>query len=262
MKRNIVYKADVETGGVVRSYIGQTTRTFKQRAGTHLSNIRTGRKATTLATHVTDLRQEGIVDSNITWTKVKEINPRRKGERICGLCNMEKTYIAAGDPAVLLNKRTEIMERCRHRDNLVLTNNLSRERRVRPRVNNVADIRPPKSPSSLEESPVITTVAEPPLLENEEEPCVINNSTPLQTDQPTQSSSSVPLPILQPEPNSFTVNSIPYLLPVNREDDPAHPSSTVPPADMVRPGSQGMEDEQSRSRRRRCQERIDYRKFY
>ena len=33
---------------------------------------------------------------------------------------MEKTHIAVGDPAIILNKRGEIIERCRHRDALVL----------------------------------------------------------------------------------------------------------------------------------------------
>ena len=77
-----------------------------------------------------DLRSRGIATSEITWSKVKEIQPRRKGEKICGLCNMEKIHIAVGDPAVILNKRSEIMERCRHRDALVLINDLRRERNV------------------------------------------------------------------------------------------------------------------------------------
>ena len=64
------------------SYIGQTTKTFKQRAGAHYSNIRTGRKGTTLATHVIDLKNKGIETGEITWSKVKEIQPKRKGERI------------------------------------------------------------------------------------------------------------------------------------------------------------------------------------
>ena len=58
-------------------------------------------------------------------------NPRRKGEKMCNLCNLEKTAIAVGDPNLLLNKRSEILRRCRHRDKLVLSNNLTRHRKRR-----------------------------------------------------------------------------------------------------------------------------------
>ena len=65
------------------------------------------------------------MEDSIKWSKVREVNPRRKGDKICGLCNSEKTHIAVGNPDVLLNRRHEIMQRCRHRDNLVLSNNFS-----------------------------------------------------------------------------------------------------------------------------------------
>ena len=134
---NLVYKADIEVGGVKESYIGQTTKTFKQRVGVHNSNIRTNRKATALATYVVDLKYKGVVNNDvidkIEWSKIKAIDPRKKGDRLCGLCNTEKTLIAVGDQSVFLNKRKEIMTRCRHRDTLVLTNNLNKhntQRRV------------------------------------------------------------------------------------------------------------------------------------
>ena len=107
---DLVYKADVEIAGVTKSYIGQTTKTFHSRVGTHNSNIRTNRKATSLATYLVNLKQKGVIDNNIiediTWSKIKKIHPRRKGDKICGLCNTEKTNIAIGDPSVLLNKRS------------------------------------------------------------------------------------------------------------------------------------------------------------
>ena len=60
---DLVYKAEVEVNGSMRTYIGQTTRTFKQRVGTHNSNIRTNRKATSLATYVVDLKRKGVVNN-------------------------------------------------------------------------------------------------------------------------------------------------------------------------------------------------------
>ena len=55
--------------------------------------------------------RKGVVEDSIKWSKVKEVNPRRKGDKICVLCNTEKTHIAVGNPDVLLNKRNEI---CRY----------------------------------------------------------------------------------------------------------------------------------------------------
>ena len=40
----------------------------------------------------------------------------------CQLCNMEKTLIACQDQTKALNRRGEIMTRCRHRDKYILTN--------------------------------------------------------------------------------------------------------------------------------------------
>ena len=122
---SIVYKADVEVGSIVKSYIGQTKNTFRERLSGHNSNIRLGKKNTTLSTYITELKRRGTTPDSIKWSKVKQVQPRRKGEKICRLCNTEKTQIVIGDPDVLLNKRHEIMQRCRHRDNLVLTNDLS-----------------------------------------------------------------------------------------------------------------------------------------
>ena len=62
---------------------------------------------------------------NIKWNKIKAVKPKKKGEQICKLCNLEKTLIAIGPPN-LLNRRNEILQRCRHKDRLVLSNNFRR----------------------------------------------------------------------------------------------------------------------------------------
>ena len=38
------------------------------------------------------------------------------GSRKCDLCICEKLLIARGDPYVLLNKRDELVSKCRHRN--------------------------------------------------------------------------------------------------------------------------------------------------
>ena len=42
--------------------------------------------------------------------------------RTCHLCIMEKTHISIADPTLTLNKRNEIIAKCRHRDKVLLKN--------------------------------------------------------------------------------------------------------------------------------------------
>ena len=42
------------------------------------------------------------------------------GSRKCDLCICEKLLIARGDPYVLLNKRDELVSKCRHRNKFTL----------------------------------------------------------------------------------------------------------------------------------------------
>ena len=95
----------------------------------HNSDVRTEKHRTGLTTYLIDKRKKGINIDEIKWSKMFEVNPRQKGEKMCNLCNLEKTSIAIADPTTSLNKRSEILQRCRHRDKLVLANNLSQHRR-------------------------------------------------------------------------------------------------------------------------------------
>ena len=49
--------------------------------------------------------------------------PRARGDRDCSLCTTEKVNIDRGDPEVLLNRRSEIMKKCIHKDKLMLQQN-------------------------------------------------------------------------------------------------------------------------------------------
>ena len=47
---------------------------------------------------------------------------------MCQLCLTEKAFIVRGDKKLLLNKRSEVFQRCRHRDRHMLANFYSRGR--------------------------------------------------------------------------------------------------------------------------------------
>ena len=118
-------------------YVGQTANTFKTRLNGHNSDVRTEKRRTALCTYMIDQTKKGNEVKEIKWSKIKAIQPKKKGEKLCRLCNLEKTLIAIG-PNNLLNHRSEILQRCRHKDALVLTNNYRGPTRRRQEIHHVS----------------------------------------------------------------------------------------------------------------------------
>ena len=117
---SLIYRADVEAEGKSKYYIGQTHRTFKQRLYLHNSDTKTGKRRCTLSSHLLDLKSRGVVPQ-VSWSKICIAKARRRGERMCQLCISEKTNIACGEENIL-NKRSEVMVPCRHKESLYLSN--------------------------------------------------------------------------------------------------------------------------------------------
>ena len=113
---SLVYKATVSSMEGDRSYIGQAASTFKLRYNNHMNSFtNTAKKhSTALSTYVWKLDREGV-DHNISWSIQCEPKPYNGGGRTCELCVMEKTMIARSEAREALNRRTEIMAKCRHK---------------------------------------------------------------------------------------------------------------------------------------------------
>ena len=112
----VVYKADVTATNTLKSYIGCTALSFKQRFTDHKSSFRNKnqRNKTTLAKYVWDLKEKGITPV-IKWSILKKGFPYSCGSRRCDLCLEEKLQILQADnPDSLLNKRSEIVSKCPH----------------------------------------------------------------------------------------------------------------------------------------------------
>ena len=120
---HLVYKAEVKAGDETKFYIGQTANTFKKRYNGHKSDVKLRKRKTTLSTHMVELERRGVVPEKVVWSKVAIVKPKQKGDMCCQLCLSEKTHIAVGGDGIL-NKRWEIMARCRHKEKLVLLNDL------------------------------------------------------------------------------------------------------------------------------------------
>ena len=97
-------------------YFGSCSTTFKARFNNHISSFRHRSKAasTELSKHVWKLKNSNR-PYNITWNVIKHATPFRSGAKACGLCLAEKLQIMQAKPGPLLNKRSELVSKCRHK---------------------------------------------------------------------------------------------------------------------------------------------------
>ena len=127
MANNIVYKATVKVEGLLdQFYLGQTTRSFKERLGNHRASFKhaSKRKDTALSEHIWDLKVQGL-EYRVDWEIVKKCSTASRREQRCQLCQEEKLQILelmAKHPGQAINRRTELMRVCGHQNRELLAN--------------------------------------------------------------------------------------------------------------------------------------------
>ena len=117
LAKTIVYQATVRTTeGEEKTYTGLTESTFKERFTTHKSSFThlKHRDSTALSQHIWQLKDLGK-DYSLSWKILKKCKPYQCGSRSCDLCTTEKLLILQSDPQKSLNKKSEIISKCRHR---------------------------------------------------------------------------------------------------------------------------------------------------
>ena len=117
----MVYKAEVSTNTTYKEYYGASEGEFKSRYNNHTQSFRniSHINDTELSKYLWTLKANGT-DYHLKWS-IKSYASRYKcGTRRCDLCLTEKMIIALADPKVLLNKRTELISKCRHRSKFIL----------------------------------------------------------------------------------------------------------------------------------------------
>ena len=124
---SIIYKATVETPGKPSMiYYGLSEPSFKQRHSNHGTSFRHDKykNSTELSKYVWSLRDEGISNDevSINWSIEKRCSEYKCGTRRCSLCISEKTIIAQAEGTNLLNKRSEVVSKCRHRNKFLYSN--------------------------------------------------------------------------------------------------------------------------------------------
>ena len=120
---NVVYRNTVNSGDGPKEYIGLTANTFKTRFAAHKSTFKHADKSTStaLSSHIWDLKNQNKPFTS-NWSIMTLAPSYSKKTRSCQLCLSEKTLISLADPCKSLNKRTEIISKCRHRDKILLKN--------------------------------------------------------------------------------------------------------------------------------------------
>ena len=123
MNKNIIYQASVtqEMSGKVDTYIGLTSTTFKARLANHQQafknkNLQTSCK---LAQFIWGLKEKNI-DFNIKWKLIARGAPYSITSNTCKLCTLEKYYILYKPTMATINKRSELVNNCRHKSKQLL----------------------------------------------------------------------------------------------------------------------------------------------
>ena len=117
----IVYKADVIANKGSHIYYGASDGEFKSRYNNHTNSFRHRHHGqdTELSKHIWKLQDKGI-NFNVKWSVAAYASTYRCGSRRCELCLTEKYVTARANHKNLLNKRTNLISKCRHRNKYIL----------------------------------------------------------------------------------------------------------------------------------------------
>ena len=121
---NVIYQAMVsDDTRNDKVYTGMSAPPFKARYSNHLTTLRHDRyeNSTELSKHVWSMKRDNrqyVIDWKIRDRATSFDNTSKR----CGLCTTEKYHILETDARTRLNKRNEIVSKCRHESKYVLSN--------------------------------------------------------------------------------------------------------------------------------------------
>ena len=112
---NVVYEAEVTSDSALKTYTGMSAPDFKFRYGNHMTSLRHERyeASTELAKYVWSLKRQNKA-YEIGWSIKERARAYTNVTKRCNLCIAEKYHISISDRSTSLNKRTELVSKCRH----------------------------------------------------------------------------------------------------------------------------------------------------
>ena len=116
---NVIYRANITTvdNGETKYYIGMTANPLKERYRNHTKSFKDKKYAneTELSKYIWDLKEKERVFT-IKWEFWKRVATYTIRTRPYNLCLEEKLFILKADKRTLLNKRSELVSKCRHQN--------------------------------------------------------------------------------------------------------------------------------------------------
>ena len=133
--KGVIYNAKVTSNtGDISNYIGLTDTTFKTRYNNHVFSFkhRKHQLSTQLSKHIWGIKDKDQ-PYNINWSIISRASSYSNSTKRCDLCLSEKLEILTADKTKLLNRRSELISKCRHQNKFTLENHQNRPtKRNRP----------------------------------------------------------------------------------------------------------------------------------
>lgn len=127
--KGLVYIGALTSGQKNWTYFGSTANTFKERYSGHKQDLENDkRNGTALSNKVWELKKSNT-PYTLSWKIAHRCHPLTAGMPTCDVCLTEKTRILLGhkgpQPTIpgnstLLNRRSELYAKCRHRTKFIL----------------------------------------------------------------------------------------------------------------------------------------------
>ena len=122
LTKSIIYKAEViDEEEQTSTYIGLASNDFKERYNNHMNSFKHQKlkDSTALSAHIWNLKGQNKMFS-VKWSILATAKAYDQNSRTCHLCLMEKTFILTSTDKNPLNKRSELLGKCRHRRKFLL----------------------------------------------------------------------------------------------------------------------------------------------
>ena len=122
LEKCLIYQASVASPNQhTETYIGLTETTFKTRFANHKQSFEkeSMKNATELSKYIWTLKQKNL-PYNIEWKIMGKARAYDNRTKRCNLCTLEKFFIIYHNKMATLNKRSELISTCRHKNKFLL----------------------------------------------------------------------------------------------------------------------------------------------